>query len=289
MKRVSRSYRIFQNVNGIIMILIVVVTLLPVLNVIAKSFSETKYITQNAVLFWPKGFTLKTYKVVTSDSIFWIDYRNTVIYTVVGTLISLFMTAIFAYALSVPRLKGKKFFSSLAVFTMFFNGGMIPNYLLVRNLGMRNTIWAVVIPGAISTFNLIVMRTFFEGLPHELEEAASIDGMDTYGILTHIILPLSKPILATMTLFYAVGAWNTWFGPFLYLDRPEELPVAVYLKNIIAGATAQSGGVDADTFTQVAANIKAVTIVLTALPIMCIYPFMQKYFVQGITIGSVKG
>jgi putative aldouronate transport system permease protein len=270
------------------MILVVVVTLLPVLNVIAKSFSETKYITQNAVLFWPKGFTVNTYKVVTSDSIFWIDYRNTVIYTVVGTLISLFMTAIFAYALSVPRLKGKKFFSSFAVFTMFFNGGMIPNYLLVRNLGMRNTIWAVVVPGAISTFNLIVMRTFFEGLPHELEEAAAIDGMDTYGILTHIILPLSKPIIATMTLFYAVGAWNTWFGPFLYLDRPEELPVAVYLRNIIAGAQVQSG-TDADSLGQVASNIKAVTIVLTALPIMCIYPFMQKYFVQGITIGSVKG
>lgn len=288
MKRVSRSYRIFQTVNGIFMILVVVVTLLPVLNVIAKSFSETKYITQNAVLFWPKGFTVNTYKVVTSDSIFWIDYRNTVIYTVVGTLISLFMTAIFAYALSVPRLKGKKFFSSFAVFTMFFNGGMIPNYLLVRNLGMRNTIWAVVVPGAISTFNLIVMRTFFEGLPHELEEAAAIDGMDTYGILTHIILPLSKPIIATMTLFYAVGAWNTWFGPFLYLDRPEELPVAVYLRNIIAGAQVQSG-TDADSLGQVASNIKAVTIVLTALPIMCIYPFMQKYFVQGITIGSVKG
>lgn len=288
MKRVSRSYRIFQTVNGIFMILVVVVTLLPVLNVIAKSFSETKYITQNAVLFWPKGFTVNTYKVVTSDSIFWIDYRNTVIYTVVGTLISLFMTAIFAYALSVPRLKGKRFFSSFAVFTMFFNGGMIPNYLLVRNLGMRNTIWAVVVPGAISTFNLIVMRTFFEGLPHELEEAAAIDGMDTYGILTHIILPLSKPIIATMTLFYAVGAWNTWFGPFLYLDRPEELPVAVYLRNIIAGAQVQSG-TDADSLGQVASNIKAVTIVLTALPIMCIYPFMQKYFVQGITIGSVKG
>lgn len=289
MKRASKSYRTFQVVNGILMILVVVVTLAPVLNVVAKSFSSTKYITQNAVLFWPKGFTVNTYKVVTADDIFWIDYRNTVVYTVVGTLISLFMTSIFAYALSVPRLKGRKFFSTFAVFTMFFNGGMIPNYLLVRNLGMRNSIWAVVIPGAVSTFNLLVMRTFFEGLPRELEEAASIDGMDTYGILTHIILPLSKPILATMTLFYAVGAWNSWFGPFLYLDRPEELPVSVYLKNIIAGASAQSGGIDPDSFGQVASNIKAVTIVLTALPITCVYPFFQKYFVQGITIGSVKG
>lgn len=288
MTKTSKPYRVFQIFNGIIMLFVVVVTLLPVLNVIAKSFSDIKYITQNAVLFWPKGFTVKTYKAVTSDSIFWIDYRNTVVYTVVGTLISLFMTAIFAYALSVPRLKGKKFFTTFAVFTMFFNGGMIPNYLLVRNLGMRNTIWAVVVPGAISTFNLIVMRTFFEGLPHELEEAAAIDGMDTYGILTHIILPLSKPILATMTLFYAVGAWNSWFGPFLYLDRPEELPVSVYLRNIIAGAQVQTGA-DADSLGEVAANIKAVTIVLTALPITCIYPFFQKYFVQGITLGSVKG
>jgi putative aldouronate transport system permease protein len=288
MKKTNKPYRVFQFFNGIIMLCVIVITLLPVLNVVAKSFSDLKYITANAVLFWPKGFTIKTYQVVTSDPIFWVNYKNTVIYTIIGTLVSLFMTTIFAYALSVPRLKGKKFFSTFAVFTMFFNGGMIPNYLLVRNLGMRNTIWAVVIPGAISTFNLIVMRTFFEGLPHELEEAASIDGMDTYGILTHIILPLSKPILATMTLFYAVGAWNAWFGPFLYLDNSRDLPVSVYLRNIIAGAMA-SGGTDADSFAEVSANIRAVTIVLTALPIMCVYPFIQKYFVQGITIGSVKG
>lgn len=288
MKKASKTHRVFQVFNGIVMVFVMVVTLLPVLNVIAKSFSDIKYITQNAVSFWPKGFNVITYKIVMADPIFWIDYKNTIIYTVVGTLISLFMTTIFAYALSVPRLKGRKFFTAFAVFTMFFNGGMIPNYLLVRNLGMRNTIWAVVIPGAISTFNLIVMRTFFEGLPRELEEAASIDGMDTYGILAHIILPLSKPILATMTLFYAVGAWNTWFGPFLYLDNSESLPVSVYLRNIIAGSSVASGS-DPDTLNAVSANIKAVTIVLTALPIMCIYPFMQKYFVQGITIGSVKG
>ncbi len=284
----SASYRVFRVFNAILLLIVVAVTLFPLLNVVAKSFSDMKYIASNAVTFYPKGFNLKTYRLIMSDSMFWIDYKNTVVYTVVGTFINLFMTTIFAYALSVPRLMGRKFFTGLAVFTMFFNGGMIPNYLLVRNLGMRNTLWAVVVPGAISAFNLIVMRTFFEGLPRELEEAAAIDGMGTYGIVAHIVLPLSKPILATMTLFYAVGMWNTWFGPFLYLDRPEAFPVSLYLRNIIAGAS-QASGTDADALGEVASNVKAVTIVLTALPIICVYPFLQKYFVQGMTLGSVKG
>lgn len=284
----SASYRVFRVFNAILLLIVVAVTLFPLLNVVAKSFSDMKYIASNAVTFYPKGFNLDTYRLIMSDSMFWIDYRNTVVYTVVGTFINLFMTTIFAYALSVPRLMGRKFFTGLAVFTMFFNGGMIPNYLLVRNLGMRNTLWAVVVPGAISAFNLIVMRTFFEGLPRELEEAAAIDGMGTYGIVAHIVLPLSKPILATMTLFYAVGMWNTWFGPFLYLDHPEAFPVSLYLRNIIAGAS-QAVGTDADALGEVASNVKAVTIVLTALPIICVYPFLQKYFVQGMTLGSVKG
>ena len=199
------------------------------------------------------------------------------------------MTTIFAYALSVPRVKGRKALTMFVVFTMFFNGGMIPNYMVVNRLGMRNTIWAIVVPGAISTFNLIVMRTFFEGIPKELEEAASIDGMNTYGILLRIIIPLSKPIIATMILFYAVSMWNSWFSAFLYLNRRTDLlPVTMYLRNLIAGAMSATG-VDADSLGTVAVNVQYVTIVLTTLPIMCIYPFLQKYFVQGLTVGSVKG
>lgn len=284
----TTGYRVFRVVNVIIMLIIVVITLYPVLNIVAKSFSDVKSLTQNSVGIIPKGFNLDTYNLVMKDITFWRDYRNTIIYTILGTTINLFMTTIFAYALSVPRLKGKKFLTGFVVFTMFFNGGMIPNYMIVTNLGMRDTIWAVVIPGAISTFNLIVMRTFFEGIPKELEEAASIDGMCTYGILARIIVPLSKPIIATMILFYAVGMWNSWFSAFLYIDNTKLQPVTLYLRNLIAGSMTATGA-DAESLTSVSANIKYVTIVLTSLPIICVYPFLQKYFVQGVMIGSVKG
>lgn len=284
----SKGYTTFRIINAVIMIIAVIITLYPVLNIAAKSFSDIKNLTQNSVGIIPRGFNVDTYKTVIGDADFWNNYKNTLIYTVIGTLINLFMTTIFAYALSVPRLKGKKVLTLFVVFTMFFNGGMIPNYMIVSGLGMRNTIWSVVIPGAISTFNLIVMRTFFEGLPKELEEAASIDGMNTYGILTRIILPLSKPIIATMVLFYAVGMWNSWFGAFLYIDNAKLQPVTLYLRNLIAGAMSATGA-DADSLGTVSVNIKYVTIVLTSLPIICVYPFLQKYFVQGVMIGSVKG
>lgn len=284
----TKGYRVFTVVNVFIMLLIIVITLFPVLNILAKSFSDMKNLTQNTVTIYPKGFNVSTYKTIMADNTFWSDYKNTVIYTVFGTMINLFMTTIFAYALSVPRLKGKKFLTMFVVFTMFFNGGMIPNYMVVNGLGMLDTVWAILVPGSISTFNLIVMRTFFEGIPKELEEAASIDGMDTYGILMRIVLPLSKPIIATMVLFYAVGMWNSWFPAFLYLDNQKLVPVTIYLRNLLAGAMSATGA-DADSLGTVAINVQYVTIVLTTLPIMCVYPFLQKYFVQGLTVGSVKG
>lgn len=284
----SKGYKTFRAINVFIMLLVIVITLFPVLNILAKSFSDLKNLTQNTVSIIPKGFNVDTYKTVMGDMDFWNDYKNTVIYTVLGTIISLVMTTMFAYALSVPRLMGKKFLTAFVVFTMFFNGGIIPNYMVVDGLHMRNTVWAIVVPGAISTFNLIVMRTFFEGIPKELEEAASIDGMDTYGILMRIIIPLSKPIIATMVLFYAVGMWNSWFPAFLYLDHTELFPVTIYLRNLLAGAMSATGA-DADSLGTVSVNIKYVTVVLTSVPILCVYPFLQKYFVQGVMIGSVKG
>lgn len=194
------------------------------------------------------------------------------------------------YALSKKHLKGRKFLIGFAVFTMFFNGGMIPNYILINNLGMTNTMWAVVLPGALSIYNMLIMKSFFESMPMELEEAAAIDGLNTYGILTKIIIPLSKPILATMVLFYAVGSWNSWFGAFLYLDKKELFPVTLYLRNMISGASGatDAGATSADNMTQISANIKSVTMVLTVLPIITVYPFVQKYFVSGIMLGSVK-
>jgi putative aldouronate transport system permease protein len=187
-------------------------------------------------------------------------------------------------------LKGRGLLVGIAIFTMFFNGGLIPNYVLVSSLGLRNTLWAIVLPNAINVFNLLVMKAFFESLPVELEEAAAVDGTSQYGTLWRIVLPLSKAILATMLLFYAVAFWNSWFAGFLYMDRQDLFPVTVYLRNLIAGAT---GGSDqtasSDTALQIAASIQAVTIVLTMLPIMLVYPFIQRYFVSGVMLGAVKG
>jgi putative aldouronate transport system permease protein len=173
---------------------------------------------------------------------------------------------------------------------MFFNGGLIPNYVLINSIGFENTMWAIVIPGAISIYNMLIMKSFFENMPEELEEAASIDGLNTYGILLRIVLPLSKAVVATMILFYAVGHWNSWFPAFLYLDQKELFPVTIYLRNLIAGVTGgqSAGATSADNLTQISANIKSVTMVLTILPILTIYPFVQKYFVSGVMLGSVK-
>jgi putative aldouronate transport system permease protein len=286
----SVSYKIFKVVNVIILLLVVYVTLFPFLNVLAQSFSGQAEINAGKVNLIPKGFNVETYKTILHDKTFWTSYRNTIVYTVVATVISMVMTTMFAYVLAKKRLMGRKFFTSFAVFTMFFHGGLIPNYVLIKSLGLTNTMWAIVVPGAISIFNMLIMKSFFEAMPEELEEAASIDGSSTYGTFLKIILPLSKPILATMVLFYAVANWNAWFSAFLYLDQSNMFPVTLYLRNLLAGATSgqSAGATAADDLQQIAANIKAVTMVLTVLPILCVYPFVQKHFVSGIMLGSVK-
>ncbi|MGW0216940.1 carbohydrate ABC transporter permease [Micromonospora chokoriensis] len=285
----SRGYRIFRIVNTIVLLGVVVVTLYPFLTIVARSLSEEAYILAGKVTIVPRGFDLTAYRLLMSDGMFWTNYRNTVVYSVVATFISIVLTTCYAYVLSKPQLKGRKLLVGVALFTMFFSGGLIPNYVLVTSLGMKNTIWAVVIPNAISVFNLLVMKAFFESLPTELEEAAAVDGLNTYGILWRIVLPLSKAIVATMVLFYAVSFWNSWFTAFLYIDEQDLLPVTVYLRNLIAGATsAESAAADADK-VQAAATLQAVTIVLTTLPILAVYPFVQRYFVRGVMLGAVKG
>lgn len=288
--RTSTGYRVFQVVNAILLTGLVVVTLYPFINILARSFSDEHSITAGQVNLIPHGFNLVTYKRVMTDSMFWTNYRNTLVYTVIATAISMVLTTSYAYVLSKKHLKGRGFLIGVAVFTMFFSGGIIPNYVLINGLHMRNTIWAIVLPNAISVFNLLVMKAFFESLPNELEEAASVDGMDTYRILLRIVLPLSKAVIATMILFYAVSFWNSWFSAFLYMDRLDLFPVTVYLRNLIAAGT---GGTNesaaSDVALQIAANIQAVTIILTVLPIMCVYPFIQRYFVSGVMLGAVKG
>lgn len=286
----SPGYRVFRWVNAVILTLVVVVTLYPFGNIIARSFSEERYIVTGQVNLIPRGFNLSTYKVVISDPMFWINYRNTVIYTVVATAIAMVLTTCYAYVLSKKHLKGRTVLIWIAVFTMIFSGGLIPQYVLINSLGMTNTIWAIVLPNAISVFNLLVMKAFFENLPNELEEAAAIDGLNTYGILWRIVLPLSKAVLATMVLFYAVSFWNSWFTAFLYLHEQELFPVTIYLRNLIAGATgADSYGLAAGEVSQAASNIQSVAIILTVLPILAVYPFVQRYFVSGVMLGAVKG
>ncbi|MET9301000.1 carbohydrate ABC transporter permease [Micromonospora aurantiaca (nom. illeg.)] len=291
--RPTRGYRVFQVVNAVVLTGVVVVTLYPFLTIVARSLSDNAYIVAGEVNLVPRGFNLTAYRVVTSDPTFWISYRNTVFYTVVATLISVVLTTCYAYVLSKRHLRGRTALVGIAVFTMFFTGGLIPNYVLVTSLGLKNTVWAIALPNAINVFNLLVMKAFFESLPVELEEAAAVDGLNTYGTLLRIVLPLSKAMVATMVLFYAVSFWNSWFAAFLYMDRQDLLPVTVYLRNLIAGATdaTQTGGGlgSAGDVVQSAATIQSVTIVLTILPILAVYPFIQRYFVSGIMLGAVKG
>ena len=285
----SKSYRVFQVFNTVLMILILFITLYPFVYLVAQSFSSDAAVSAGQVTFFPVDFTLDTYKYLLKDDSFFKNYGNTILYTVVGTLISVIGTALLAYPLSKPRLRLNKFFTPFVVFTMYFTGGIIPNYILVTQwLGLQDSMLAIILPGAISTFNLLVMKSFFAGLPEELEEAASIDGMGVYGIFVKIILPLSKPILATMALFYMVGMWNEWFAPMMYLDSRDKWPIALWVRQLVEGANNTEIGSSAEA-SSVQATLKSATMVLTSIPIICVYPFVQKYFVQGMTIGAVKG
>ena len=284
----TKGYRAFQVINTIIMILVIFITLYPFVYLVAQSFSSDAAASAGKVTFYPIGFNVNTYKYILRDNQFFRYYGNTIFYTVVGTFISVACTALIAYPLSKPRLRLNKVITPLVVFTMYFAGGMIPNYIVITQwLGLQDSMWSIILPNAISTFNLLVMKSFFAGLPEELEEAAAIDGMNTYQIFLKIIIPLSKPIIATMCLFYMVTMWNEWFTPMLYLDSKDKWPVALYVRQLVEGANnTEIGSSDASS---VRATLKSATMVLTSIPIICVYPFVQKYFVQGMTIGAVKG
>ena len=284
----TKGYRAFQVINTIIMIFVIFITLYPFVYLVAQSFSSDAAASAGKVTFYPIGFNVNTYKYILRDNQFFRYYGNTIFYTVVGTFISVACTALIAYPLSKPRLRLNKVITPLVVFTMYFAGGMIPNYIVITQwLGLQDSMWSIILPNAISTFNLLVMKSFFAGLPEELEEAAAIDGMNTYQIFLKIIIPLSKPIIATMCLFYMVTMWNEWFTPMLYLDSKDKWPVALYARQLVEGANnTEIGSSDASS---VQATVKSATMVLTSIPIICVYPFVQKYFVQGMTIGAVKG
>lgn len=285
----SKSNKAFQIFNTIIMIFVIFVTLYPFIYLVAQSFSSDTAVAAGLVTFFPIQPTTATYRYIFRNMEFFRYYGNTIFYSIAGTAISVLSTSLLAYPLSKPRLRLNRFFLPFVIFTMYFTGGMIPNFILITQwLGLRNSVWALLLPGAISTFNLLLMKSFFAGLPEELEEAAAIDGMGVYGIFVKIVLPLSKPILATMALFYLVGMWNEWFGPFLYLDTKDKWPVALYVRQLVEGANNVEVGAGSEA-SSVQATLKAAAMVVTSIPIICVYPFVQRYFVQGMTMGAVKG
>ena len=287
--KMSRGYQVFRVVNTIVMILVVFVTLYPFVWLVAQSFSSDAAVAAGQVTFLPVDFTTATYKYLLRDNRFFRYYGNTIIYSVVGTFISVVGTALLAYPLSKPELRLNKFFTPFVVFTMYFAGGLIPNYILVTQwLHLGDTVWAIVLPGAISTFNLLLMKSFFAGLPGELEEAAAMDGMGVYGIFVKIIIPLSKPIIATMCLFYLVGMWNEWFGPFLYLNQDSMKPISLWVRQLVEGANSVDTSSSAEA-SSVQATLKSATMVLTSAPLICVYPFVHRYFVQVMTMGAVNG
>ena len=283
----SGSYRVFKVFNAIILTLISVAMLYPFLYLVAQSFSSTQAIVAGQVGLIPKDFNISTYKYVITDGKFIPYYGNTIVYSIIGTVCALLFSALLAYPLSKAELYGGKAINKFIIFTMYFSGGMIPNYILMVSLGLRDTVASFILPGMISTYYAILMRSFFLTLPRELEEAGEIDGLDLWGVFWRIAIPLSKPIIATMTLFYVVQYWNDWFDAFLYLDTTTKWPVAYYLRQLISSASGTSA--DAGDAMQIASNIKSCAMVLTSAPIICIYPFIQKYFVQGMMLGGVKG
>lgn len=288
--RKSTSRKVFEVFNYTLLSLFVLFTLYPILNQIAISFSSASGILKDNVTIIPIDFTLETYKNLVAQDVFWLNYLNTIIYTVVGTTIGLASTTMCAYALSKPSVRGRSVILKLIIFTIFFAGGLIPNFALIKGLGWIDTIWAVTIPLAIIPYHILIMRTYFEGLPVELEEASKIDGLGQFGYFIKIALPLSKPIIATMILFIAVIYWNDWFSALIYLNDPKAQPVTLFLRNIMMGAqtAAESGDVGSSIKT-IPQSVQAASMIVVTTPILCVYPFVQKYFVKGVMIGAVKG
>lgn len=274
----------------LVMAVVIVAMLTPFLLIISSSLSDPVLVMQNKVRLIPKGLTFQNYKIILGKNDIWKSYWNTIYYTVVGTGIGVVLTVVTAYPLSRKNFVGKKKFSMLIAFTMIFTGGLVPNFMVVRSLDWLDTVWAVTIPGCMSAYYLIIARTFFESIPSSLEESARIDGASDVHILTKIILPLSGPIVATLTLFYAVAYWNSFFGPLIYLNSKSKFPLQIMLRSmLIEGNVADyAGQVDTGNL-MVATSIKYTCIVVTSLPIICVYPFLQKYFVKGVMIGAVKG
>ncbi|NHN29475.1 carbohydrate ABC transporter permease [Paenibacillus agricola] len=292
-KHTSLGSRIFDGCNIIVLLLLIFATVYPIYYIFIVSISDGNLVTRGLIKFYPMDITFDAYKVVFDNPKIWQAYGNTLIYTIVGTLINVVMTALCAFPLSRKDFYGRNIFIFMVAVTMFISGGLIPVYLVVQQLGLIDTMWALMLPTAISTFNMIIMKTYFEGIPVALQESAYLDGANELQVLWKIILPLSLPVMATMVLFYAVHHWNSFFPALIYLNDSEKFPVQVLLRNIViagefADQTADIGSASSN-FRVVATNYKFAVIIITILPILIAYPYLQKYFVKGAMIGALKG
>lgn len=286
----DRAFTIF---NYIFLSIVTIIVLYPLIFVLSASFSNPQYIISGDIWLWPKEFTVDAYKKVIQNPDIVNGFINTLKYTFFGTLLNIVMTICAAYPLSRKGLKGKGFIMAFMVFTMFFSGGLIPTYLLIRDLGMVNTFWVMIIPNAVAVWNIIIMRTFFQSIPHELEESAMIDGAGHLRILWSIVLPLSMPVMAVMVLFYAVGHWNSYFQALIYLQDQSKFPLQLILRQIlIQGQVDDMIQSTSESFLAQKLSVeglKYAVLIVANLPMLMLYPFLQRYFVKGVMIGSLKG
>ena len=289
----AKIWTLPQIILTLVILVFSLMCLLPFVNVAAVSLSSKSAILRGAVSFWPVEFETNAYKAIFADKTMIRSLIYTVIITVVYTLFSMILTILMAYPLTKKRLHGRNFFSFLALFTMYFSGGTIPIYLNIKELGLINTAWALILPGMLSTYNMIILKSFFQSLPNELEEAAIIDGANDFQVLLRVYLPLSMASLATLTLFYAVGKWNSFQDALYYISDKSLQPLQLKLYHIIKGSqavdvAAMEGG-SSTVATSISESIEPATIIFATLPILVVYPFVQRYFVAGVTIGAVKG
>jgi putative aldouronate transport system permease protein len=293
MNKTSFGEKIFDILNVGIMLLLIMVTLYPFIYIVAASFSNgNQFIAHEGLLFWPEGFTFSAYDAVFRNPNIMMGYKNTLIIVVVGVTINLILTSLGAYFLSRENIMWKNGIMFFIVFTMFFNGGLIPFYLTVRGLGLHDTLWALILPSAINTFNLILMRTYFMSIPRDMEESAVMDGAGHMTILFRVYLPLAIPVVAVMILFYGVQHWNSWFQANIFLRNKELYPLQLVLRNILIDNNMEmmmGNNVALNEAQNVAETIKYATIMVSTIPILALYPFLQKYFVKGVMVGALKG
>ena len=289
----STGRKVFRVANVIVLILLALICLLPFVNVIAISFSDSFYVDSNQVYFWPKGWTTSAYTYILTRASFWSSFRTSILRVLLGGSLNLFFIILTAYPLSKSndKLHFRNVYTWYFFITMLVSGGMIPNYLLIAKLGLRDSIWSLVLPGALPVFNLVLMLNFVRQVPTALEEAALIDGAGHLRTLVQIYLPVSLPAIATITLFCIVSHWNAWFDGMIYITSPSKVPMQTYLRSVLIDMNMADMSADDYELYATLANrtVKCSQIIVATIPILCVYPFLQRYFVSGIVLGSVKG